>query len=248
MFEAATAVSPVSLEEEALPAEADGEVVELEEESSAFSSTLDEVQLRLPHKLDKFQRRAVKAVLAGKSCVVCAPTGSGKTLIAEAAIVATLAAGKRAFYTTPLKALSNQKLREFSERFGSAAVGLRTGDTSINPDARLVVMTTEILRSACDHVASLRSPYIFAQTCCTETRRTRPSSTPGCSFWTRCTTWPTRTGAPCGRRAGGGMRASPRLRRRPRSASSTRRATCRCWHCPRRWCAAAVGPFVFRVG
>jgi superfamily II RNA helicase len=79
--------------------------------------------------------------------VVCAPTGSGKTLVAEAGIATALAAGKRAFYTTPLKALSNQKLREFRLRFGASLVGLKTGDASVNPEARIVVMTTEILRN-----------------------------------------------------------------------------------------------------
>ena len=93
------------------------------------------------------QRRALKAALTGSSVVVCAPTGSGKTLVAEAGIATVLAAGKRAFYTTPLKALSNQKLREFRHRFGASLVGLKTGDTSVNPEARIVVMTTEILRN-----------------------------------------------------------------------------------------------------
>ena len=71
------------------------------------------------------QKRALQAVLANKSVVVSAPTGSGKTLVAEAAVVAALAAGKRAYYTTPLKALSNQKLREFRERFGCVPRGWR---------------------------------------------------------------------------------------------------------------------------
>jgi len=73
------------------------------------------------------QKRALQAVLADKSVVVSAPTGSGKTLVAEAAVVAALAAGKRAYYTTPLKALSNQKLREFRERFGCVSREVRSG-------------------------------------------------------------------------------------------------------------------------
>jgi superfamily II RNA helicase len=68
------------------------------------------------------QKRALQGLLEARSVVVSAPTGSGKTLVAEAAVVATLAAGKRTIYTTPLKALSNQKLREFSERFGCVAL------------------------------------------------------------------------------------------------------------------------------
>jgi superfamily II RNA helicase len=75
------------------------------------------------------------------------PLGAGKTAIAEAAATATLARGQRVIYTTPLKALSNQKLYEKRERFGPNRVGLQTGDTSLNTDADIVVMTTEILRN-----------------------------------------------------------------------------------------------------
>lgn len=96
---------------------------------------------------DKFQRMAIDGFLKGSSVVVCAPTSSGKTLIAEAAAVATLARGKRMFYTTPLKALSNQKLREFRKLFGESNVGLLTGDAAVNRDAPILVMTTEILRN-----------------------------------------------------------------------------------------------------
>jgi superfamily II RNA helicase len=100
-----------------------------------------------PFPLDDFQYQALTALDAGKSVVVCAPTGSGKTLIGEYAIHRALSRGKRVFYTTPLKALSNQKLRDFRERFGYEQVGLLTGDTSINRDAPVVVMTTEIFRN-----------------------------------------------------------------------------------------------------
>ena len=118
-------------------------------DSQRTSCTLDELQTAFPFAFDKFQKRAVQGLLDGKSVVVSAPTGSGKTLVAEAAILAVLAAGKRAFYTTPLKALSNQKLCEFRKRFGHDVVGLRTGDCAINTEARLVVLTTEILRNMC---------------------------------------------------------------------------------------------------
>ncbi|KAA8529503.1 hypothetical protein F0562_033698 [Nyssa sinensis] len=98
-------------------------------------------------RIDKFQRLAIQAFLRGSSVVVSAPTSSGKTLIAEAAAVATVARGRRLFYTTPLKALSNQKFREFREKFGDSNVGLLTGDSAINKDAQILIMTTEILRN-----------------------------------------------------------------------------------------------------
>ena len=98
--------------------------------------------------LDGFQREATTALLRGDSVVVSAPTGSGKTLVGETAIMTALARGQKAIYTTPLKALSNQKLREFQALFGVRRVGLKTGDVDINTaDADVVVMTTEILRN-----------------------------------------------------------------------------------------------------
>jgi superfamily II RNA helicase len=100
-----------------------------------------------PFQLDDFQRQAIAALNQGKSVVVCAPTGSGKTLIGEYAIHQALSQGKRVFYTTPLKALSNQKLRDFREQFGAEQVGLLTGDVSVNRDAPILVMTTEIFRN-----------------------------------------------------------------------------------------------------
>lgn len=98
-------------------------------------------------RIDKFQRLAIQAFLRGSSVVVSAPTSSGKTLIAESAAVATVAKGRRLFYTTPLKALSNQKFREFRETFGDNNVGLLTGDSAVNKDAQVLIMTTEILRN-----------------------------------------------------------------------------------------------------
>jgi superfamily II RNA helicase len=100
-----------------------------------------------PFKLDEFQNEAIASLNAGRSVVVCAPTGSGKTLVGEYAIYRALARGKRVFYTTPLKALSNQKLRDFREKFGFEHVGLLTGDANINRDAPILVMTTEIFRN-----------------------------------------------------------------------------------------------------
>ena len=96
---------------------------------------------------DRFQIEAVAAFERGDSVVVTAPTGSGKTLIAEAAIDITLEKGLRSFYTTPIKALSNQKFGELIERHGRNRVGLLTGDNTINGDAPVIVMTTEVLRN-----------------------------------------------------------------------------------------------------
>ncbi len=106
-----------------------------------------DLQQLFPFQLDPFQLEAIDALNADKSVVVCAPTGSGKTLIGEYAIHRALSRGKRVFYTTPLKALSNQKLRDFRERFGIENVGLLTGDLSMNREAAIVVMTTEIFRN-----------------------------------------------------------------------------------------------------
>jgi len=98
-------------------------------------------------ELDAFQERALDALDAGQSVLVAAPTGSGKTLVAEYAVAKALADGGKAFYTTPLKALSNQKFGDLVRRHGPANVGLLTGDNSINGDAPAVVMTTEVLRN-----------------------------------------------------------------------------------------------------
>ncbi|MEO0867382.1 MAG: DEAD/DEAH box helicase, partial [Cyanobacteria bacterium J06642_11] len=100
-----------------------------------------------PFNLDPFQIEAIDALNQGQSVIVCAPTGSGKTLVGEYAIHKALHERKRVFYTTPLKALSNQKLRDFQTQFGYNNVGLLTGDTSINREAPILVMTTEIFRN-----------------------------------------------------------------------------------------------------
>lgn len=100
-----------------------------------------------PFELDDFQKEACEYINKGKSVVVCAPTGAGKTVIAEHAIHRALENGHRIFYTTPLKALSNQKFGDFSSKYGINNVGLLTGDTSINRDAQIVVMTTEVFRN-----------------------------------------------------------------------------------------------------
>ncbi len=100
-----------------------------------------------PYKLDDFQLTAINHLQEGKNVVVCAPTGAGKTAIAEYAVAMAVQSNKRCFYTTPLKALSNQKLHDFQAVYGEDNVGLLTGDISINRDAPVVVMTTEVFRN-----------------------------------------------------------------------------------------------------
>ena len=100
-----------------------------------------------PIEPDPFQIESVDAIDRGESVVVTAPTGAGKTLVAEGAIARALGEGVRAFYTTPIKALSNQKFGDLTESYGEERVGLLTGDNTINGDAPIVVMTTEVLRN-----------------------------------------------------------------------------------------------------
>ncbi|WUE29298.1 DEAD/DEAH box helicase [Streptomyces sp. NBC_00498] len=97
--------------------------------------------------LDPFQIEACQALEAGKGVLVAAPTGSGKTIVGEFAVHLALQQGKKCFYTTPIKALSNQKYQDLSKRYGADKVGLLTGDNSVNSDAPVVVMTTEVLRN-----------------------------------------------------------------------------------------------------
>ncbi len=97
--------------------------------------------------LDPFQSEALAAISRGDSLIVAAPTGSGKTLVAEYAIDHALEAGERVVYTAPIKALSNQKFRDFTERWGESKVGILTGDVSIRPEAPCCIMTTEIFRN-----------------------------------------------------------------------------------------------------
>jgi ATP-dependent RNA helicase HelY len=109
---------------------------------------LDDFMLDLGFDLDDFQRQACEALERGSGVLVCAPTGAGKTVVGEFAVHLALRAGARkCFYTTPIKALSNQKYHDLVERYGPDRVGLLTGDNAVNGDAPVVVMTTEVLRN-----------------------------------------------------------------------------------------------------
>ena len=112
-----------------------------------LSETVQRYLADLPFTPDSFQIDALVSIDEGHSVVVTAPTGVGKTVIAEGAIAAALSRSTRAFYTTPIKALSNQKFSDLREIHGSDAVGLLTGDNVINGDASVIVTTTEVLRN-----------------------------------------------------------------------------------------------------
>ena len=100
-----------------------------------------------PFPLDDFQARACREIEDGRGVLVAAPTGSGKTIVGEFAVHLALETGRKAFYTTPIKALSNQKYNDLVARYGSDQVGLLTGDNVVNGEAPIVVMTTEVLRN-----------------------------------------------------------------------------------------------------
>src|SRR5262245_6533522 len=115
--------------------------------SRVTKNLVETFKSRYAFPLDDFQLRAIAAIDAGTSVIVSAPTGAGKTLVAEFAIHRALYRGRRLAYTTPLKALSNQKYADFCRQFGADRVGILTGDVKVNPQAQILVMTTEILRN-----------------------------------------------------------------------------------------------------
>ena len=110
-------------------------------------SVLTEFEQLYDFSLDPFQRQACESLERRRGVLVAAPTGSGKTLVGEFAVHLALEQGGKCFYTTPIKALSNQKFADLTVRYGAAKVGLLTGDNSINAEAPVVVMTTEVLRN-----------------------------------------------------------------------------------------------------
>src|ERR1700710_3110357 len=112
-----------------------------------MSERLQEFAAGYPFGLDEFQREGCAAIEAGDGVLVAAPTGAGKTIVGEFAVFLALAEGRKCFYTTPIKALSNQKYADLVRRHGAANVGLLTGDSTVNSEAPVVVMTTEVLRN-----------------------------------------------------------------------------------------------------
>lgn len=112
----------------------------------------------LSFDLDDFQREAIEALESDNNVIVAAPTGAGKTVVADFSVFLAQHRNVKAFYTTPIKALSNQKYHDFCELYGTNRVGLLTGDTSVNPEADIVVMTTEVLRNMLyEHSITLQS-------------------------------------------------------------------------------------------
>ncbi|MCX2746762.1 DEAD/DEAH box helicase [Arthrobacter sp. MI7-26] len=126
------------------PSEAFQAAAQRSAESKTYLGTFAQ---SLEFELDDFQREACRSLQEGKGVLVAAPTGAGKTIVGEFAIYLALERGLKAFYTTPIKALSNQKFSELSAKYGASNVGLLTGDTTINGEAPIVVMTTEVLRN-----------------------------------------------------------------------------------------------------
>ncbi len=112
---------------------------------TACSDFPSELAATYPFSLDPFQQHSIMAIRRGHNVLVTAKTGSGKTLVGEAQIRESLGAGRRVFYTTPIKTLSNQKFYDLKKVFPEASVGIMTGDIKFMPDAQIVIMTTEIL-------------------------------------------------------------------------------------------------------
>lgn len=115
--------------------------------TEALSEELREFSSLYPYPLDEYQIEACRALEDGTGVLVAAPTGAGKTVVGEFAVHRAVRHSRKCFYTTPIKALSNQKYNDLVDRYGPSRVGLLTGDSSINPEAQIVVMTTEVLRN-----------------------------------------------------------------------------------------------------
>ena len=121
-------------------------VVICKEEFSQNEMFLEHFE-KYPFPLSDFQKYAIKSIVEGEHILVTAHTGSGKTLPAEFAIEHFVSQGKKVIYTSPIKALSNQKFHEFTKKFPNISFGILTGDIKFNPEADVLIMTTEILRN-----------------------------------------------------------------------------------------------------
>ncbi|WP_225733602.1 DEAD/DEAH box helicase [Pseudoclavibacter sp. CFCC 13611] len=136
--------------ENAMPSDDSAETVKTEQtEHTPLPDEVVAFQRTVGFALDDFQVQAARSIVYGRGVLVAAPTGAGKTIVADFAVYLTMesAADEKIFYTTPIKALSNQKFHELQERYGESNVGLLTGDNNINATAPIVVMTTEVLRN-----------------------------------------------------------------------------------------------------
>lgn len=129
------------------PSSPAGKYAAFKEKQAFNSSEVGRFATRYPFDLDHFQICACQALVDGMDVLVGAPTSSGKTIVAEFAVDKALREGSKLFYTTPIKALSNQKFHDLAYRFGQENLGLLTGDTTINPNAPIIVMTTEVARN-----------------------------------------------------------------------------------------------------
>src|SRR5699024_1859371 len=124
-----------------------------------YPTLVEEFRREYDFELDEFQLDAAAAIAEGRGVHVGAPTGAGKTIVGEFAVYMAFHGGGACFYTTPIKALSNQKYHDLCASYGEENIGLLTGDVTLNPDAPIVVMTTEVLRNMIyadsDRLASL---------------------------------------------------------------------------------------------
>ena len=123
---------------------------------SIYEERYQEIFATWPFLLSDFQKWAIYSINMDHDTLVCAPTGSGKTLPAEYAITHFTNMGKKIIYTTPVKALSNEKFYDLSKKFPNISFGLITGDNKFNPEADVVIMTTEILLNTLDKIKALK--------------------------------------------------------------------------------------------
>ena len=126
-----------------------------------FEKKLEEIYKLWSFELSDFQKNAIRAIYVGNDTLVCAPTGSGKTLPAEFAIRLFHGRGRKVIYTTPVKALSNEKFNDLSKKFPNISFGLLTGDNKFNPEADVVIMTTEILLNTLNKMTAIKHKSQF---------------------------------------------------------------------------------------